>query len=284
MKKSLLNHTCMLVALAAISQLAQAEDWSDTYIGYRTGSTFAEPYITSDIGKDIINFSHVGGYAYGTNFFNIDLLMSDSKDPAGAGSSEGAQEAYVVYRNTIDLQKVSGQSFKFGPVRDAGVTLGFDWNTKNDAGYNSKKRMLVAGPTLMIDVPGFLDIGLYELWESNAPYNTFTQVATPRYSYSPHPMLSLAWGIPLGSLPLSFEGFADFITPKGPDEFGNNTAAETNIDMQVMYDIGSAVGVAPKKFKIGFEYQYWQNKFGNNASVVPGATAHTPMVRMEYHF
>ena len=166
-----------------------------------------------------------------------------------------------------------------------GITAGFDYNTKTDAGYNSKKRMLVAGPTLMVDVPGFLNISLLALWESNAPYNTFSKTSTPRYHYDVHPMLTAAWNIPIGSLPLSFEGFANIIASKGKNEFGGDTATETNVDMQLMYDASSLVG-AKGKFKVGLEYQYWKNKFGNNASGAAGkgAFAHTPMLRAEYHF
>jgi nucleoside-specific outer membrane channel protein Tsx len=272
-----------LAALTACAVGAQAADWSDTSIGYRYGTTFAEPFNNQDISKNILNLTHVSGYKYGTNFFNIDLLMSDDKDPSSATSKNGAQEAYIVYRHTLDLEKIAGTPFKFGPVKDVGITFGFDWNTKTDAGYNSKKRMLVAGPTLMLDVPGFLNVSLLALWESNAPYNTFTGVATPRYGYDTHAMLTAAWGIPIGKLPLSFEGFANFIAAKGRDEFGGQTAPETNIDMQIMYDLGS---VGAKGFKLGFEYQYWKNKFGNDASgpAGKGAFAHTPMIRMEYHF
>jgi hypothetical protein len=171
-------------------------------------------------------------------------------------------------------------------VRGVGAVAGFDWNTKTDAGYNSKKRMVVAGPSLMLDVPGFLNVGLLALWESNAPYSTFSHTATPRYSYDTHAMLNLAWGIPVGSLPLSFEGFANIIAAKGKNEFGGNTAAETNVDMQLMYDLSPLVGAGKNKFKLGLEYQFWKNKFGNNAAGAAGkgAFAHTPMVRAEYHF
>ena len=88
---------------------ATAETWSDTSIGWRYGTKFAEPFETNDIHKNIFNFTHVGGYKYGTNFFNMDLLMSDSKDPASCaniattGCEGQAQEAYIVYRNTVDL-------------------------------------------------------------------------------------------------------------------------------------------------------------------------------------
>ena len=177
-------------------------------------------------------------------------------------------------------------AMKFGPVRGIGLTAGFDVNTKTDAGYNSKKRMVVAGPTLMMDVPGFLNVSLLALWESNAPFSTFSNVSTPRYSYDTHPMLNVAWGIPLGSTGLSFEGFANFIASKGKNEFGGNTAAETNIDMQLMYDMSGLVGAKPKSFKLGLEYQYWKNKFGNDSGgpAGKGAFAKTSMVRLEYHF
>ncbi len=285
MKKNI-QRAALVAAVLGCAVGAQAADWSDTSIGYRYGTDFAEPFNANAIAKSVVDFNHVSGYKYGSNFFNVDLLLSDKKDPSSAGASTGAQEAYVVYRHTLDLEKVTGSSFKFGPVRGMGAVAGFDWNTKTDAGYNSKKRMLVAGPSLMLDVPGFLNVSLLALWESNAPYSTFSHTATPRYSYDTHAMLNLVWGIPVGSLPLSFEGFANIIAAKGKNEFGGNTAAETNIDMQLMYDMSPLVGAGKNKFKLGLEYQYWKNKFGNDAagSAGKGAFAHTPMVRAEYHF
>lgn len=278
---------CALAVASVTSQSARAADWSDTSIGYRTGSTYAEPFNSKDISKDIINFTHVSGYKYGSNFFNVDLLLSDSNDPSSAGAGTGAHEVYAVYRHTLDMSKVLGTELKFGPFRGVGFVGGFDFNTKTDAGYNSKKRMLVAGPQLSVDVPGFFNIALLVLWESNAPYSTFSGKATPRYSYDVHPMLNAVWSIPFNvGVPLAFEGFANFIASKGKNEFGANTAAETNIDMQIMYDLGSNMGAKPNTFKVGFEYQYWNNKFGNNADgpAGKGASAKTPMLRVEYHF
>lgn len=272
---------------ACASTGAIGAEWSDTYIGYRYGTHFAEPFNNQDIRKQIFNLGHASGYRYGTNFFNVDFLMSDGKDPGGVGNSSGAQEAYVVYRNTIETGKVFGSPVSFGPIKDLGLTAGFDWNTKSDAGYNSKKRMLVLGPTAIFNVPGFLNLSLLGLWESNAPYNGFTGVATPRYSYDFHPMLSAAFGIPISAVPgLSFEGYANWIAPKGQNEFGGGTATETNIDVQLMYDVGHALGLGKKTFRLGFEYQYWRNKFGNNhkGPAGDGAFAKTPMIRAEFRF
>lgn len=281
--KTLIRTAAATLLLASCA--AHAADWSDTSLSYRYGSKFAEPYNNSDIVKHVVNFSHVSGYKYGKNFFSVDYLMSDENDPSSVGARSGAHEAYAVYRHTLDLAKVTGKPMTFGPVRGVGVTAGFDVNSKTDAGYNSKKRMLVLGPTLMFDVPGFLDVSLLALHESNAPYNGFTQKATDRYRYDTHAMLTAAWGIPFTlGVPLSFEGYANYIGTKGKNEFGGPTAVEINVDMQVMYDLSAALNAAKNTFKVGIEYQYWKNKFGNPARTVPGATARTPMVRAEYHF
>jgi nucleoside-specific outer membrane channel protein Tsx len=270
---------------AAIPSMVHAADWSDTSISARYGSSFAEPYDNNadgsrkDIKKGILALTHVSGYKYGTNFLNVDMLASDHNDPAGgvAGSS-GAREVYAVYRHMLDLGKVSGKEFKFGPVRGVGVTAGFDFNTKND-GYASKKQMLVAGPTLMLDVPGFANLSALAFRESNAPGGI------SRYYYKTHGALELDWGIPVGSLPLSFNGYALYIGSKGQNEFGGSTAPETHIDMTLMYDAGVMMGLPKHTALIGLEYEYWKNKFGNPvADAGPGAFAHTPMVRAEYHF
>jgi nucleoside-specific outer membrane channel protein Tsx len=281
-KTNLTLKSCFL-ALLACSTATQAAEWSDTALSWRYGSDFAEPFNPNDISKNILALTHASGYKYGTNFINVDMLFSDSKDPTrvNAGTtSGGAQEIYVVYRNTLDFGKVSGNDYKFGPVRGFGLTAGFDVNTKNDANYGSKKRMLVLGPTLMMDVPGFLNLSLLVLNESNQPYGV-----NSRYTYKAHAMLGAAWGIPLNfsPVPASFEGYFNLIDAKGKDEFGGDTAVETNFDAQVMFDVGSVMGAGKNTFRLGVEYQYWKNKFGTPSSVT-GSKASTAMIRGEYHF
>jgi nucleoside-specific outer membrane channel protein Tsx len=267
----------MAVSTAAwgAAATAAAADWSDTYIGYRYGTDFAEPYVNEGIQKHIVNLGHSSGYKYGTNFFNLDMLDSDSKNT-------NAQEAYVVYRHTLDFSKILGKSLAIGPARSFGFTLGFDWNTKTGDSYQSRKRMWVFGPTVMLDVPGFLNVGLFMLRESNHPASV-QAAGRSRYSYDAHWMLNLAWGIPISSSGFSFEGYLNWIAAKGKNEFGGKTSAEFNIDAMVMYDLSRHVGAKPKTFRLGVEYQYWRNKFGNPKEA-HGSLARTPMVRGEYHF
>lgn len=295
-----------LGALTLISLPACAADWSDTSIGWRYGTDFREPYVNQQNGsaqnitKNIIDFQHTSGYKYGVNFFNVDLLMSNSSDPTNCPNfncSGSAQEAYVVYRNNIEWSKVSpDRAVKLPGIKDLALTLGLDWNTKNDAGYASKKRMWVWGPTLELDVPGYMNVSLLGLSESNAPCTTFPPGAVgyppsgcySRYSYKTHAMLSSSWAIPIpvAGLPLSYEGYINYIAPKGTNEFGGPTATEINWDSEIMLDVGSLMGGSKGTFKVGFEYQYWRNKFGNDHSggAGPGAYAKTSMIRVEYHF
>jgi hypothetical protein len=274
MKKSI---ACILLGLSTAPALAA--DWSDTQMSIRYGSKFAEPFNSKDISKSIVALTHASGYKYGSNFFNVDFLKSDSDDPGSLTQSSGAQEVYIVYRHTLDLGKLNNTELKWGPFRGAGIVLGFDVNAKNDVGYNSRKRMLVAGPTLMFDVPGFLNMSLLLLNESNAPSGAFPPISLlrSRYTYDLHPMLSFSWGIPVAQN-WAFEGYANFITEKGKSETGADTGAETNIDMQLMYTHG--------QWRAGFGYQYWNNKFGNTSAVTGGRghKASTPMIKLAYRF
>lgn len=286
MKTRLVQRLC-LAAILATGASAQAADWSDTSISWRHGTKFAEPFNPQDVKKNIFALTHASGYAYGSNFFNVDMLQSDSTDPASLTQDEGAQEAYVVYRHTLDFGKLRGSDIKFGKIRGVGATFGFDWNAKNDVGYNSRKRMLVAGPTVMWDVPGYLNTSILVLKESNAPSGAFPPISNfnGRHDFDVHPMFNAVWGIPVGER-LSFEGYLNWIGSKGKDEVGNDTGVETNVDMQLMYDLGMSMGYAKNKFRVGVEYQYWNNKFGNTAATTGGKgyRAKTPMIRAEYHF
>lgn len=272
MKMKVLVKSLAVAALCMAGLQAQAADWSDTSISYWYGTSFKEPFVAkgADVAKNVVTLKHASGDKYGTNFFNMDMLMSNSVD-------SGATETYLVYRRLFDFGKITGKKFEFGPVRGLGGTVGFDLNTKNDPGYASRKRMFVFGPTFMIDVPGFLDVSLLLLSESNAPGGI------PRYSYKTHAALTLAWGIPIGNTGLSYEGYGNYIAPKGKNEFGGPTYTETNLYNTIMYDASSAVGASKNTFKVGVGYQYWRNKFGNAPSA-PGTFAHTPFVRAEYHF
>ncbi|WP_020653580.1 hypothetical protein [Massilia niastensis] len=284
---SMTTRIACCAALALAAGAAQALDWSDTAVSWRYGTRFAEPFNPEHIKKNIYALTHASGYKYGSNYLNLDVLKSNSTDPKSLTDNSGAEEAYLLYRHTLDLGALRGKEIRFGKVKGVGLTAGVDFNWKDDVGYNSRKRMFVLGPTLMWDVPGFLNTSILLVRESNAPSGAFPPISNVgrRYKFENHPMLNVSWGIPVAE-GWSFEGYLNFIAEKGLDEVGVPTGPETNLDMQLMYDIGARFGHPKNRFRIGVEYQFWNNKFGNTrvGTGGQGPRASTPMVRAEYHF
>ncbi|MEB3753141.1 outer envelope protein [Acinetobacter sp. MD2(2019)] len=280
--------SCLGLSALMLTQSASALTWSDNALGLRYGSDFSEPYKNNadgskmDINKKIYSFTHSSGYSYGTNFLNVDFLQSDDEVYGGItnkANEKGTKEVYVVYRNNIDIGKVFKTDLSSPGIRGYALTAGFDANTKNDS-YGSKKRMWVVGPTINFNVPGFLSLSALAFFESNKPKGLDS-----RYNYDPHAAVQLSWGIPIASTPLSFEGFALWIDSKGKNEYGGKTSPETNIDAMLMYDLSPMIwGKNDKTLRVGAEYQYWHNKFGNPTEGNKGATANTPMVRVDFHF
>ena len=71
----------------------------------------------------------------------------------------------VMYRHQRSLKKVSGQDFKLRPVRDWSLSGGLDRNTKSTT-FALVKCMLIIGPTINNDVPGFWGLSVIERSES----------------------------------------------------------------------------------------------------------------------
>jgi len=92
-----------------------------------------------------------------------------------------------------------------------------------------------------------------------------------------------AWSVPLGTY-VSFNGFFNVVGPKGKDGFGNQTKTEVLTRPELMFDVGQLAGMKPKKLEVGVAYEYWSNKFGNDANTTVGALANTPQVIGRVHF
>lgn len=275
MKKSLFSFAVLAVALAAPS--ARAAEWSDTSLHLWYGTAFAEPANPSNVEKTVLSFTHASGYKYGSNFFNIDLLYSDTHDPVQGlttVTSVGALEVYTVYRHTLSFSKIAGSKVGFGPIKDIGFEFGADLNTKHNA-FASRKIMPIAGLSLSIDIPGFWIIGLMadKEWNTNA-------ILGKSVEFDITPTVTTAWFYPVYG-PVSFEGFGSVNLPKGKDGFGNDTKVEVLLHPKLMVDVGSFFGA--KGFQIGGGYQYWLNKFGNDHNAGVGAYEKAFFGEVAYH-
>jgi nucleoside-specific outer membrane channel protein Tsx len=287
-----------IIALASVP--ARAADWSDTFLGYRTGSKFQETAIEDSIKKDIYSLSHVSGYSMGTNFFNVDMLKSDSKDPANSsspGNSNGAQEVYVAYRTNLSLSKLFGTKMSAGIIRDVEFTAGMDYNAKNTTFAPSVFKVM-AGPTVAFQVPGFFTLGVLYYNEKN--HNAFGGYAADsggglNVAFKSTYQVAAAWGIDvkLGEVATKVKGFGTYTGTKGKDGSGVDTKAETLVDIYWMFDASPLVGAKKGTWQIGPGYEYWNNKFGDPtyktwASTPEGSVVNPKvscfMLSLEYHF
>ncbi len=274
--------------LAAVPASGQAATWSDTFVGYRYGTEFREPTNTRAVEKHVLQLTHASGYSVGQNFINVDMLQSDKADPA-SGSTNGATEFYLTYRHQVHLGKLLDKRLAFGPVKEVAITAGFDLNTKNTR-FAPRKRLLVVGPTLKFDVPGFLDVSL--LYGKEWNHCGLGAPACPRsdISFDPQWIISAAWGIPFsaGSVPLKFQGFINVNSDKGRDYAGVKTRTETLMRAALMVDVGQMAWGSKNTFLMGVGYEYWRNKFGNhaygNGVEKPGIDTDAPTFQLEWHF
>lgn len=278
----------LATGILATATTVQAANFSDTYIAYRYGNDFREPNNPNDVSKNILQFTHGSSYNYGQNFLNVDVLKSDSADPAN-NSSEGATEIYLTYRGQLYLGKIFDKDLSFGPVKEVAITAGFDVNTKNTK-FAPSKRLLVIGPTLKLDVPIFWDVSL--LWGREQNHCGLGAPACPKadITFDPQAIFATSWLIPFqtGPLPLKFQGFLNIAGPKGPDYAGIETKTETLMRTSLMLDVGKMVGGTKNTVWLGIGYEYWRNKFGNhyNAKGVEktGINTSAPTLQAEWHF
>ena len=271
-------------ATALGSSTARADGgFTDDSMELRYSTKFKEPGVANgaDITKEIVNFTHFNTDKYGSNFLSIDALFSHSNDPAAGSTTQGATEFYAVYRRDWSLSALFGTHLGVpGFIRDYALHMGGDANSKN-TGFAPEKKLLVVGPEVQFDIPkGFLNVSLNYSKEWN--YNGIVSMPV---NFKPAIESEIAWSVPLGQY-VSFNGFFNIVGPKGRDGFGNQTATEILTRPELMLDVAQLAGYKPKSFEVGVAYEYWHNKFGNDANCCGnvGVVANTPEVIGRVHF
>ena len=264
--------------------------FSDDSIGYRYGSGFREPGVTDsrhangiDIPKHILNLQHVDGGTMWSNFINVDFLFSSSRDPAAGGIHRGAMEVYAIYRGDLSLnQALHTNAFSVGNIlQDVTLQIGGDINTKNTQ-FAPQKDLIVFGPDFHWNIPGgFLSTAFQVAHEWNQ-----NGIVGKGVNFAPTWEIEAVWSVPLTftRLPLSFEGFFNVVGPKGRDGFNASTKVEILTEPRLTLDVGALAFDRPHKLDLSIGYQYWLNKFGNNATNVPGSIASTAWFGVRYHF
>jgi hypothetical protein len=278
----------LLCGSFAIPEAHAQFTYTDTSVGYRWGESFKEPATNNghDISKNIFSVTHSDGYKYGENFINIDILLSDNHDPAN-NSNDGATEYFGVYRHDLSLNSVTGgDTFKWGIIRDLRIEAGGNLSTKNTA-FAPSVRAVMFGPSIAFDVPnGFFNIAfdLYKEWNNNGI--VFPGKVGQGVNFDTTARIEGAWGVPfhIFGQRFKYEGYFDITPPKGKDGFGAQTVTEFLWHNKWKYDFGKLATGKEHVVEGGVGLEFWENKFGNDHTKVPGSEAVSPFVFVSFYF
>lgn len=226
-----------------------AADWSTTNIQYLQGSGYnLNP--TSDMST--MTFEHADGWAYGDNFFFVDVYYP----------TEANTTFYGEYSPRISFGKLFKKDMSFGPVKDVMLALGMEF------GNGLHGTLYGLGFPLTVPKFAFFDLNLYA---RNSSHDTF---GDSQAGYQ----ATIDWLLPfsIGSTKWQFTGFVDYA-------FGENGGANPKADNiiagpQLLIDLSDTFGSkGNSKVLAGFEYQFWQNKYG-----VSGVNEGIPQVMLKW--
>lgn len=204
---------------------AQATDWSTTSAWLLHG----DRYELGARERSILRIEHADGWAYGDNYFFVDLIRSDD---SGSGTLH-----YAEFSPRFSLGKLSGLDLSWGPVKD--VLLAPSVNTGD--GF----RAYLYGVGVDLQLPGFsyFQVNAYVRDDKSLPGTTWQ--ITPVWLYP----------FTVAGLKFNLQGFIDYAGAEGP------AARNLLVVPRLWLDVGALWG-SPGKLEAGVEYLYWKNKYG----------------------
>jgi len=224
-------------------QAAAAQGFSSWDIQLLYGSNFREPGIDQDVAKWTATLENSSAWSWGSSFFFIDYVRSDSAD-------QNATEFYGEWYPSASIGKMSKQDLSLGPLRDVLVTMGINAGSKNTG---ASPLVYLPGFTFALDIPGFqfFSIGTYAYIDRGRFDGQDNGCNATTYQITP------SWSLPfeIGSVRLRFDGFIDFIGSHG------QCVSQVLAQPTLKIDLGS-FGGKPDRLYGGVEWAYWRNKFG----------------------
>ncbi len=249
----LLTALITILIYAAMPRAAQSQifDWATTELHYQYGNIDTPGFAGGgDEFTHIFTIQHADGWKYGDNFVFIDFL-SDSKDD-NFNDSDYYGELYSYF----SFSKISGRSFKFGPISDIGLLLGL--NIADDP----KVIKYLPGFRLSWNAPGFAFL--------NTTFTAYLDRSSgidsggaPEENDSFMVDVSWAYPINIGSHSFSIEGHMEYIGER-ENEFGSRVSDWFFGQPQFRYDLGKTLFNKPDRLFIGTEWQFWINKLGDS--------------------
>ena len=137
------------------------------------------------------------------------------------------------------------------------------------------------GPGFDLAIPGFdyFQVNFYNRQtDGSRPGDDVWQI-TPVWSYT----------IPVGNSDILIDGFMDWVVDNDENDRGTYHA-NLHFNPQVKYDLGKSMGWGEKQLYVGFEYDYWKDKYGIDSEsflgdeILDGTDQNTASLLVKVHF
>lgn len=220
---------------------AMAEDlfqWQSNSLTYLWGKNFkVDPEM-----QQTFTFEHADSWKYGDNFLFIDSITYNGKTT----SNNGHHTLYGEASPRLSLGKILGQQIGFGPVTDVLLATTYEFGEGDNESF-------LIGPGFDLKLPGFdyFQLNFYNRTSRGPRPGDHVWQITPVWSYT----------IPVGGSDVLIDGYMDWVVDNDKNSRGTYHA-NLHFNPQVKYDLGKALGFTPQKLYVGFEYDYWKNKYG----------------------
>lgn len=222
---------CLMAAAPAVA--GEWLQWQNNSLSYLDG----RHYTVNPGNQRTLTVEHANAWKYGDTFAFVDITAFSGKVDPGTGSVA----YYGEFAPRFSLGKATGRVIGAGPVTDVLLATAYEF------GEGDVETWLI-GPGVDLQVPGldYLQLNLYRRHPQHGGRDHQWQV-TPAW----------AWTVPLGRSDLLVDGFIDWVVDNG-----RTRHAHLHFNPQVKYDLGKALGWGAKVLYVGFEYDYWKNKYG----------------------
>lgn len=224
----------LLLSFSFLPLSAHAEQyWSDNSLSLLYGGNYKMIPAAKDSEARVMTLEHVSGHSWGGVFLFVDRIQT---------VDDSYRETYGELSPSFFLKKFDNGFIK---SVNAEFTYEFGSSTTDPSSTFSQDNYL-AGVGLDFNIPGmdFFKATIYHAWDRNT------------FGRGEDEQLTLSYGWHHGQF--TVDGFLDFTPRKG----SNHKESELNFTPQLTYDFGPMLGLK-NKVKVGVEYAYWKNKFGD---------------------
>ncbi|WP_411392330.1 outer membrane protein OmpK [Pseudomonas sp. MPB23] len=234
--------------------------WQNNSLTYLWGKSFTvNPQI-----QQTVTFEHADAWKYGDNFFFFDRIFYNGKEDGNAGPDT----YYGEFSPRLSFGKILDKDLSFGPIKDVLLAFTYEFGEGDNESY-------LVGPGFDLNIPGFdyFQLNFYQRQtEGNRAGDGVWQI-TPVWSYT----------LPVGNSNILIDGYMDWVVDNDKNARGTYHA-NLHFNPQVKYDLGKALNWGEKQLYVGFEYDYWKNKYGIEDSGAFKTNQDTASFLVKYHF